>query len=83
MSKAYQCNKCGKYHNGNADTQVGHNEDLEKLLNFMLGIKFSPGNKEAGFYIKDLCPACAKLYCELWKLSPMESVKMLRGLKSR
>jgi hypothetical protein len=78
MSKAYKCNACNQYFDGSADTQVGHNKALERLL---LGFKFSPENKEASFYVKDLCPACAELYCEIWKAGPMTWKPIVAGFK--
>lgn len=70
MSKACRCDVCEKYFDGLPDTQVGHSEEAERRIRFYLGLKFSPESPEAQFYVKDLCPDCAKLYCEFWSLGP-------------
>jgi hypothetical protein len=67
LSKAYECNMCKTFHSGPSDMQIGHSEEMERLLSYRLEIKFSPDSKEGNFYIKDLCPSCAELICCIWK----------------
>lgn len=81
MSKAFKCDKCGKFHEGIPEQQVGHNEGLERLIHLMLEVKFSPEQPEAQFYVKDLCLSCAKIYCELWKLTTEQLSKIKEILK--
>lgn len=63
MSKAYKCDRCGKYHDGAADMQVGLDRQGETILRYTLGIKFSPEMDQAQVYLKDLCNECAKGFC--------------------
>jgi len=57
MSKAFRCDKCGKFFDGDPDMQ----------LKFLMGIKYSPENGDkAQFYLKDLCPECCKSFCAWW-----------------
>lgn len=67
MASAYKCDKCGKFHEGRADMQVGLDKQGEVILKHTLGIKFSPENNEAGVYLKDLCNECTKGFCEWFK----------------
>ncbi len=67
MSKAYRCDRCKKLHDGAVDLQAALNESLERLLCFVVGIKFVPGSEQGSMYFKDLCPKCAKSFAEWFK----------------
>ena len=60
---AYKCDRCGKFHEGSADMQVGLDKQGEVILRHTLGIKFSPENADAALYMKDLCNKCTKGFC--------------------
>jgi len=67
MSSAYKCDKCGTYHDGKADLQVGLDKQGEIILRHTLGLKFSPEMPDAQIYLKDLCNHCTKHFCEWFK----------------
>lgn len=67
MATAFKCDKCGTFHEGRADMQVGLDNQGEIILRHTLGIKFSPENKEASVYLKDLCNKCTKAFCNWFK----------------
>ena len=67
MSKAYRCDKCGKYHDGNSDMQISLDHQSEIIFRHTLGIKFSPEMEAAQIYLKDLCNECAKAFCDWWR----------------
>jgi hypothetical protein len=70
MAKAFRCDKCGTFHDGNSDMQVGLDKQGETILRHTLGIKFSPEmEQEAQIYLKDLCNSCTKSFCEWIKRS--------------
>ncbi len=63
MAHAFKCDKCGEFHEGSADMQVGLDKRGETILRHTLGLKFSPENQEAPVYLKDLCNKCTKGFC--------------------
>jgi hypothetical protein len=64
MAKAYKCDKCGKYFDGEAIIQMSFDKRSEIIFKYTLGIKyFDNGN----IYFKDLCNKCAKSFCEWWQ----------------
>jgi len=70
MSRAYRCDKCGVFVDGNADMQVGLDKQGEIILRHTLGIKFSPEMESANIYMKDLCNVCTKKFVEWFKEGP-------------
>jgi len=64
---AYKCDKCGCYHVGRSDMQVGLDKQGETILKHTLGIVFTPESPEPAVYLKDLCNNCAKSFVEWFK----------------
>lgn len=67
MAKAYKCDKCGKFHDGNANMSVGLDERSEIIFRHTLGLKFFPGSEAFPVHLKDLCNDCAKAFCDWWR----------------
>lgn len=67
MARAYKCDKCGLYHDGVSDMQLGLDKQSEIIFRHTLGIKFSPEMPEAQMYLKDLCNDCANKFCRWFK----------------
>lgn len=67
MANAFRCDKCGRFFDGNADMQVGLDKQGETILRHTLGVKFCPEMQEGRIYLKDLCNACTKNFCQWFK----------------
>lgn len=58
MSKAFKCDVCESFYEGNAIMQVKAN---------VIGIKYSPENADAPLYLHDLCDDCHVVFVTKYK----------------